>query len=377
MPRRRILYAIASLEQGGAERQLAELIRGLDTDRFEPFLALCNTTDQLGYDLPVGRPFSLEAPGGPDNAALVRLVKVIRDLRPDIVHTYMGAMNIHGRFAARAASLWGHRPRAVSSVRCTRLPRKEVAREVFTHALVDRYIVNSAGIRDELVHRAHLDPARIDIIENGVSLTRFAPLAPAAKADVRREYAIEGARALLMPGRVCAQKNQLSIVRALAMMKRRGTLSPDLRVLFAGRGEDSSYGVAVKALARVAGLGPWVRFLGVVSPIQGLLASVDGVLLPSYYEGLPNVVLESMACGTPAIVSPAANTDRLVVEGREGLTCAGTDPDDIAAALERFQSLTPAALGEMGQAGRAHASERFAVGRMVARTMDVYDRLFA
>lgn len=376
MPRRRILYAIASLEQGGAERQLAELVRGLDTERFEPFLALCNTTDQLGYDLPVGKPFSLEAPQGPDNAALVRLVKVIHDLKPDIVHTYMGAMNIHGRFAARAASLWGHRPRAISSVRCTRLARKEVMREVFTNALVDRYIVNSAGIRDELVARARLDPARIDVIENGVSLTRFAPLAPDAKAEVRQKYSLEGVRALLMPGRVCAQKNQLSIVRALATMKRRATLSPGLRVLFAGRGEDSSYGVAVKTFARVAGLGDCVRFLGVVSPIQGLLASVDGILLPSHYEGLPNVVLEAMACGTPAIVSPAANTDHLVTEGREGLACAGTDPDDIAAALERFQSLTPEALAEMGRAGRAHASERFAVARMVARTMDVYDRLF-
>ncbi len=377
MQRRRILYAIASLEQGGAERQLAELIRGLDTDRFEPFLALCNTTDQLGYELPVGKPFSLEAPLGPDNAALVRLVRVIRELRPDVVHTYMGAMNVHGRFAARAASLWGPRPRAISSVRCTRLPRKEVLREVFTHALVDRYIVNSAGIRDELVRRARLDPSRIDVIENGVSLTRFAPLSDDARADVRRRYDVEGARALLMPGRVCAQKNQLSIVRALAAMKRRGTLSPDLRVLFAGRGEESSYGAAVKALVRVAGLSPWVRFLGVVSPIQGLLASVDGILLPSHYEGLPNVVLESMACATPAVVSPAANTDSLVTPGREGLVCGGTSPDDIAAALQRFQSLTPESLRAMGLAGRAHASERFAVARMVSRTMDVYDRLLA
>ena len=370
MRRVRLTYFINSLEQGGAERQLAELICGVDRSVFEPSLVLCIARDQLGYDLPVERVHCLDAPMFPSVASVQRLASLLAELGTELLHTTMGWENVFGRVAARMARV----PAVVSSVRCTELPRKHVLGERFTHKMADAIIVNSIGIRDELARRAGVPRERIDVIENGVDLARFAPLDEDARARARREWAMPG-RVLVVPGRVCAQKNQREVLRALADLQARRALPSDARVVFAGRGSPPVYADALRTYASFVGLSRHVEFVGVVGPIERLVGAADGVLLPSRWEGLPNAVIESMACGTPAIVSPAANVDGLVEDGREGLVCAGTDAPSIARALERFFALDAGARRAMGEAGRAHATRRFPVRRMVERTTSVYERV--
>lgn len=369
MPRRRVLYFIWSLERGGAERQLVELVRGLDPARYAGDVVVARGPGGFASLLP-RPPHSLGADGGFTARSFARLVRHIRTVRPDVVHTYMGSMNFYGRVAARLAGV----RRVVGSVRCTELERADVAREALSRSLVDAVVVNSVGIRDELVRRARLDPARIDVIENGVDLARFRPLPPAERAAARAALGLRG-RALVLPGRVCPQKNQLTLVRALASLRRAGALPADVRVVLAGRDGDASYGDAARALGREAGLDGVVDWRGEVGDVAPLLAAADAVLLPSRFEGLPNVVLEAMASGTPAVVSPAANLDALIHDGREGLVAHGSDEGATALALRRLLALDGDALAEMGRAGRVEAEARFPSERMVARTMDVYDRL--
>lgn len=372
MPERvRVLFFIPSLEQGGAERQVAELVRGLDLDRYEPHLAVCNETDQLGYALPFASRSALDAPSGPEPRTLPRLVSVIRRLRPDLVHSYLGHQNIYGRVAVRLAGVG----RAVGSVRCTQLPTQYIRQEMLTSRLSHGLIVNSVAIREELVRRAWLDGSRIDVVENGVDAARFCPLSPDERASERRRFGMDGTT-VLVPGRICAQKNQVSVVRALARMRKAGSLPPDLRVVFAGRQEDSTrYGLLLRAALGAYRMNDVVRFVGVVRDVERLMGAADAMLLPSRYEGLPNVVLESMACACPAIVSAPANADALVQEGREGVELGDPAPSAIAAALGRFLGTTAAERAAMGAAGRRHVTERFTVGRMVARTADVYERV--
>jgi glycosyltransferase involved in cell wall biosynthesis len=246
-----------------------------------------------------------------------------------------------------------------------------------THKMADAIIVNSVGIRDELARRVGVARDRIDVIENGVDLERFVPLDGEARERERRTWDLDGRCALVVPGRVCPQKNQRAVIRALADMLRQNTLPADAKIVFAGRGSPPVYADALRTYASFVGLGDHVEFIGVVRPIERLVAAADGVLLPSRYEGLPNAVIESMACATPAIVSPRANADGLVEDGREGFVCAGTSPKDIADALARFFALGPAQRRAMGRKGREHAERRFAVSRMIAHTTSVYERVLA
>lgn len=371
MSRRKVLFFISSLNQGGAERQMVELMRGLDPARFEARLALCHRTDHLGYALPGGEPYSLEATMGPTPGSFARLVRIVREVRPDIIHSYMGYENLFARLAARYTGIG----RAVSSVRCTRMPRRDVFYERATHGMIDALICNSVGIRDELHARAGIPLAHIDVIENGVDHDRFRPVDAAGRAAVRAEWELEGRCALLVPGRLSEQKNQLAIVRALSAMRRAGSLPPELVVVFAGRGSPPLFGEYLRRVADRADLGDALRFVGIVKPIERLIAAADGVLLPSHYEGLPNAVIESMSCATPTIVSPAANTDALIEDGVTGLVCGGTGPEAVEAAIRRFVALSPDERARMGERAFAAATERFAVQRMVARTVEVYARV--
>lgn len=370
MARKRVLYFIYSLDQGGAERQLAELIRNLDLARFEPFLAVHNATDRLAYTLPSGAPHVVDHRLG-SLSSYRSLSALVKTLEPDILHSYMGAENIVGRLMKRV------RPglKVISSVRCMQLPRGYIAAERLTHTLADRIVVNSVGIRDELVARAGVPAGRIDVIENGVDLGRFRPLGEGERADARREHAMDGTRTLVLPGRVSTQKNHAAVLDALASLKSQDALPGDLRVVFAGRDYPPWYGTMLRAKASRAGLDGVVRWTGVVRAIERLVAASDGVLLPSQYEGLPNAVIEAMACGVLALVSPPANVDALVTDGREGLVARDVSAAAVETVLRRYLALTAEERAAMGAAGHAHATERFAVERMAQRTMALYHAL--
>ncbi len=386
MRRVRLTYFINSLEQGGAERQLAELVCGIDRSVYEPSLVVCIDRDQLGYALPVERVHCLRAPMFPTISSVNHLASIFERLGTELLHTTMGWENVFGRVAARLAGV----PAVVSSIRCTELPRKHVLGERMTHHMADALIVNSVGIRDELLRRVvasswsgHASHAEghvardIDVVENGVDLTRFAPLEEAARERERARLGWSGKRVLVVPGRVCAQKNQREILRALATLLKREALPTDVLVVFAGRGSPPVYADALRTYAALVGLSSHVEFRGVVKPIERLVAAADAVLLPSRYEGMPNAVIEGMACATPVIVSPAANVDRLVVDGREGLVCEGTSAEAIARALTDFFGRDAEVRRAMGKAGRAHAERRFAIRRMIERTSSVYERVLS
>jgi glycosyltransferase involved in cell wall biosynthesis len=368
----RVTYFINSLEQGGAERQLAELIKGLDRARFTPSLIVCSPVNQLGDALPVETLTSLDDALFPTPWGIARLASALRAQRPDIVHASKGLENVVGRVVARAVGV----RRVVASVRCPKLTWRERAGETLTHRYGDVTVVNSVGIRRELVALG-VPESTVEVVENGADLVRFAPLNDEDRKRVRAEYGVSDGPLLVMPGRLSPEKNQRAVVRALAALRSRGGLPKGLRVVFAGRDSLLVYGRAVKALAMAHRLGDVVRFVGNVARIEALVGASDGVLLPSFYEGLPNAVVEAMACGVPALVTPEANADGLITEGVEGIVAASPSVSDVTDAIGRLLSLDGDARQAMGRRGRAHAERRFALATMVRNTEAVYARLLS
>lgn len=350
---------------------MLELLTGLDRTRYTPSLITCIDHDQLGYaltDIPVRR---LSAKF-PSVAALRELELLVRELNTDILHAYMGLHNsaarwVRHRGAARAV---------VTSVRCTQLPLVHILGDRWTHDWGDALIVNSVGIQRELERRARIPATRIDVVENGVDLERFHPLDEVTMARERRMWGLEHLRVLVMPGRLSRQKNQWNVIRAIAKLKSAGKWPADVRVVFAGRGSPPWMESGLRSMAHGFGITPAeLEFAGVVREIERLVGLADGILLPSHFEGLPNAVLEGMASGVPAIVSPAANVDQLVTDGVEGVVCTSTSASAISTALERFFLLSPEQCRSMGSNARAHAERRFSTERMITRTTAIYDRV--
>ncbi len=367
----RVLYAISSLHHGGAERQLVELIRGLDRSRYEPRLALCDTTDQFGYAMEVGGVIDLRSAAGSTLLTFARLVAALRAERPAVLHTFGGLLNIYGRLAVRATGIGA----AVSAVRNGRPPARDLAHEALTWPLADAIVANSVGIRDVLAQRAHIPAARIDVVENGVDTGRFHPMEAGARDAARARWGLAG-RALVLPARMSPEKNHLGVIRALGILRGRDALPGDVTVCFAGRVYSPDHDERLKRAVEAAGVTDRVHFEGPVDEMPSLLAAADAVLLPSTYEGMPNVVLEGLACGTPALVSPAANRDGVVRDGTEGIQVHGTEPGALAEALARWLGLPEVARRAMGTRARARAEE-YTLGRMVERTCAIYDRVLA
>ncbi|HEY1956548.1 MAG TPA: glycosyltransferase [Polyangiaceae bacterium] len=372
MARIRLLYFVGSFEQGGAERQVAELVASLPRDRFEAHLAVCNVRDDLGYALPFSSRIDLRSPLGPDARTFVALARHVRALRPDIVHAWHDPQNSYARIAVRLARSGA----AIGSLRCTELARRTIRRERLTHKLGGALVVNSVGIRDELA-RAGIAPARVDVVENGVDGERFRSLEREARRRARERFGMDGPT-VVVAARIARQKNQLAVVRAVAKLRARRRWPDGARVILAGRVErHSRYARVVDAAIRVLGLREIVRRIDPVRDAETLLAAADATLLPSRFEGLPNVVLESLACGTPAIVSPRANADVLVRDGETGFVLAGAGAEDVACGLEKFFATDPPTLSAMGARGRDAILARFTVRRMVDATCAIYERVAA
>jgi glycosyltransferase involved in cell wall biosynthesis len=367
----RVTLFTPSLEQGGTERQLSELLTRFDRARVEASLVLCE--DKVHFD-DAARAVEtrcIHAPVFPTPGSMRSLRDALRELRPDVVHVWRAWASIAGRFAARDAGV----ARVIASVRRPRMPLDEALGERFARKGADHHVTNSRGIRDELIDRARIAPEDVSVIENGVDLARFRPVTPEARAEARRALGLQGTRVLVVPARISPEKNQLGLLGALSLLRRDGALPAGLEVVFLGRDSLPLYGRRVRAEIALRGLRDLVRLVPAVQDPERWIAAADLTAVPSHFEGLSNAVVESLASGVPCLVTREANADALVRDGTDGAEARSPSPEDLAAALGALLRRDDVALHDLGAAGRAHAEARFGVAAMVRRFEDLYARV--
>jgi glycosyltransferase involved in cell wall biosynthesis len=205
--------------------------------------------------------------------------------------------------------------------------------------------------------RAIAPKARVELIPNGVDTARFAP-------GGRRRAAVDPLRVLYV-GRLSAEKNVATAVRAMASVRASASAAPavTLRVVGAGPLER-----ALREQAGESGAPDRLTFGGVVD--QGDLpaeyAAADAFVLPSLTEGHPKALIEAMSCGLPCVVSNRGGNLTLVEHEVTGLLFDPERPDQLAACLERLRD-DPALAARLGAAARGQAVARYDLGALVAR----------
>lgn len=217
-------------------------------------------------------------------------------------------------------------------------------------------VANSPGLA-ELSMRA--DPQPVAVVPNGVDLDRFFP---ATRPTMDPFH-------FLFVGRLNAQKNVTLLLDCVAELRRRSV--PPFRLSIVG---DGPLGAQLKERAAGLGLGDdvvqWVRWLP-RERMPETYRSADCVVNPSHYEGMPNVILEAMACGVPVIVSDVAGNRDVVVQGKSGLVIPADDGEALVTAMSRALAQREQFVA-LGREARDHVAANYSWAAATRRYLDFF-----
>jgi len=355
----KILFVSTSTTLGGAEKTLFTLATGVAPERFPVVGVVSLKPLGLYGDRLAARGFaveSLDVSLCPGPAEARRLGRIIRELKPDLVHALMYQAIQLCRFV---------KPRIGVPFKLVSSPRVNYRTRSRWTLWVDRLlrdqddllITESRASRDFLVHGLGYDEKRLATIYNGVE-PPAASASPQERERRRRELGLEAGHVLFAAiGRLDEQKGHGVLLDAMARLKD----SPARCVIIGG---GPLHG-RLEAKVRGLGLEGRVRLLGERADSASWLGACDVFVLPSLWEGLPNAVLEAMALGLPVLASSVDGVCEIITSGRDGLLTPPGDPAALARAacdLAADSSLRR----RLGEAGRARVREGFSLRAMLA-----------
>lgn len=321
------------------------------------------------HDLPLSRRM---APAE-DALALAQTLALFRRLRPALVHAHNPKAGVIAMTAAFLAGV----PRRVYTVHG--LPhvtaggtkrRLLIAAETVACRLAQRVVPVSASVEVELVARGIADPKAVRRIgpgsADGVDADYFRPEPDAGRALRRRLQIPEGAPVLLFVGRLHREKGLADLMRAFEHIERS---LPETRLLIVGERDPTDLPEADVLRARAR-----VHFLGELSDPRPAYAAADLLVLPSFREGLPTVVLEAAATGIPTVAYDSLGVRDALVSGETGELVPVRDVDALAEASLKLL-LRPELRREMGQAARRRTLAEFEPRRVREGVLGIYGEL--
>ncbi|MBX3326121.1 MAG: glycosyltransferase [Nitrospira sp.] len=350
-----LLYLVGQLSLGGLERQLYDLLRVMDRERYKPVVAVWgNSPDEhyVGYIRALGIPV-VHLGEIPSRLAKFRaLRRLVAELQPEVIHSYTFYTNIAAWWAAQGTTTI-----PVGSIQNTFTFERQNSGKVLGR-LCGRWplgqVYNSFNAEREAKHSATLfRPRRIYVVTNGVDLNKYG----------LRPHPQEGY--LLAVGRLAPQKRWDRLIRAVALLDSKGIR---LEVRHAGTGPLRE---ELEAMAKTLHVDHMIRFLGARHDISDLLADAAFFVHTSEVEGCPNVVLETMACGRAVIGTDAGDIPYLVEDGKTGFV---VPREDEAALADRIATLLEDRdlCRRMGEASRRKAEQAFGLDRFRSEIFAAY-----
>lgn len=374
---KRLVHIITGLDTGGAEMMLFKLLLAMDRNLFSP--AVISLTDAgpvadkiRSLDIPV-ETLGMKR-GAPNPQSLFRLVRRLRQRRPDLIQTWMYHSDLIGAVAAKMA---GNVPLAWG-VHNSNLDRaKSKSMTIWTAricARLSRRFPKSIVCCSEASRRVHAlmgyDMAKMVVIPNGFDLSSFKPDLE-GRRSIRLELGIpENTFVIGLVGRFDPQKDHLNFVRAAALFSQS---IPNTVYLLCGNGVNWEN----RNLARwidEEGLRRKFYLLGCRDDMPLIQASLDiAVSSSSYGEAFSNTICEAMACGVPCVVTDVG--DSAFIVDRTGAVVPPGNAVALAEALEKVIRLSPYTRAELGSAARKRIMEHFSLQVIASRYEELYKEL--
>jgi L-malate glycosyltransferase len=377
----RILFIIGTLDVGGTETQLVELVTRLDRRAFEPIVCCVATAGALASRLRangiavhtfgfrgIRSPRFKYLPNVSDAWRLFSgLWGLMRRERPAIVHGMLFWAYILGTFVARVAGV----PVVVASRRSLGLFKEGkphyLMLERIANRMTDLFIANSEAVRVDTIARERLAPSGVIVIPNGLDLTRFEH---APDPDLAASLGVAGHPCVIVVSNFIRYKGHEYFLRAWRDLL---VKFPAAVAMLAG---DGVFRPEIERICDELKIRHSIRFLGVRNDVPALLALADVYVHPSLQEGYSNALLEAMAAGKAIVATTVGGNVEAISDGVTGLLV----PPEDSAALERAMTRL---LGdrqtarEMGERASRYVHERYEMNAMVRSYESVYTRLLA
>lgn len=364
MKKIKLLIILNTLDAGGAENIVLQLCRNLDKNKYQIAVAtvmgggaLQKEFSELGAET-----FIFQKKGKFGLNVIKSLRALMRQYKPDIVHTHLWSGDTWGRIAALLENRF-----ILVSTEHNRNEDEGVLKKWVKHFLsyfTTQLVASSVAIKDYQVRKELIDAKRIVVIYYGIELDRF-PF-----RGVRTARYGDGPLKLLTIGRLTQQKGQWILLEAMTKFD---DIYPDAELTILGEGEMREELERVAKRLRIDGR---VKFAGKVSNPQEYLKDADLFILPSIYEGLGVVLLEAMSVGVPVIASDIPAVDEVIENENNGLLFPAENSaelvDDILRIIKNVDLQT-----QLVENARKTVEEKFTVQRMAHEYDALYSKLLA
>ena len=369
----RVVYCIDNMQIGGTELNALRTAERLDRGKFSvsvvcirdngPLLARYKNAGIPVHSFPMKSLLGLEA-----MQQAVRLIRLLRKERAEIVHSHDAYTSVFGTICARLAGVRG----VIASRRSWYSPhlRGRILRaNRFAYRLADRVLGNSPSVSRLVESEGGVPASRIVTIPNFLDAEAFAPMAPADRRALLDALGVpEGAFVIGIVARLSPVKDHGTLLRAIASLREQ---IPALHCVLIGEGPERA---AIESLVESLGLGDIVHLAGERTQPPNLHGLFDVSVLCSTSEAFPNSVLEAMAAARPVVATDVGGTPDAIRQGTTGLLVPPSDPSRLAEAILRLYQ-EPALRTKLGNAGCAAARSGYSTEAVIGQVEALYSKL--
>jgi sugar transferase (PEP-CTERM/EpsH1 system associated) len=368
------MHVVHRFDTGGMENGMVNLFNTLPPERYRhTVVALTDYSDfrRRIQAQPVEFHAIQRAPGHGLGWTL-RLWKLLRQLKPDLVHTRNLAA-LEAQFVAAAAgvraTVHGEHGRDVFDLYGRNWKYNLLRRTA--RPFVSNYIAVSRDLETWLRLVIRVPPRKIHQIYNGVDSDKFHPREGTRPDVLPAGFADEGAVVFGSVGRMAEVKDYPTLVRAfIRLVQQHPALGARARLVIVGEGPSR---LACQKLLEEAGVAHLAWLPGERHDVDAIMQALDVFVLPSKNEGISNTILEALASGLPVIATAVGGNVELVEDGVNGMRVTPGDAADMAQALLGYLD-APARIAEHGRLARRHAEQRFSIPVMAEAYAAVYDQ---
>ena len=362
----KVLFFSTGLGVGGAEKQVIDLASEfIKKGHIVKVVALTGSCHYSVSDALNDCLVFLEAEKKPLSLAqtLFRLIRLIENFQPDVIHSHM----VHANIFARVARLFCRVPLLVSTVHSQNEGGKfRMLAYRLTDALADITTNVSEGAAESFIQQKAAPAERIQVVYNGIDTSFFTPDTFKREA-LREQYKLNHNFTILAVGRLTEAKDYPNLLHAFHMIRKRGI---DARLLIAGHGHLKG---PLSNLVDQLGMESAVEFLGVRHDIDHLMNTADCFVLSSEWEGLPLVIGEAMATGLPVVVTDAGGAREFV--GTAGYVVPIKSAEELADGIIKVNDMSLNERAELGKKARERIVKHYSLSAVADTWIELYHKM--